>query len=157
MDIDVALWRAYIEREAAADAEVELKILDDVAGGVAAHPAVHLFLAREGFEDSFTRRGDSAAHFQLAGCAWSRRCHGVSSSKPATVSLRRSLALVAADVFACRIFQIARQRIELRFPELAVVLDPRSRVFHRLGAQAAMMHAPVLLPCHPARVFPHAP
>src|SRR5271154_1511975 len=79
MDIDVALWCAYIKDEASADAEVELKILDDVAGGVAAHPAIHLFLAREGFEDSFARRGNGAADFEFAGGAWSCGCHGVSS------------------------------------------------------------------------------
>src|SRR5271169_5609773 len=71
MDIDVAVGCAYIQHEASADAEVEFQIFDDVRGGVAAHPTIHLFLAREGFEDSFARRDDRAAHLELVGWAWS--------------------------------------------------------------------------------------
>src|ERR1700723_298416 len=154
MDIDVAFWCAYIQHEASADAEIELQVFDDVGGGVAAHPAIHLFLARERFEDSFTRRGDGAACYEFARCAWSCCCHGDSSSKLATVSLRRLLAVVTADVLAHGIFQIVRQGIELRFPELAVVLDPCRRIFHRLRSPAGGRQAggPFALP--PAGPFP---
>jgi hypothetical protein len=56
------------------------------------------------------------------------------------------LTAIAPDGFGGRrIFQIAGQGIELRFPELAVVLDPRGRIFHRLRAQAATMHPAIFL------------
>src|SRR5580704_2333550 len=88
MEVDVAIPRAYVQREASADAEIELQIFDDVTGGIAAHPAVHLFLTRECCKDSFARRGDGAAHFYLAGGTWNCCGHLESSLKPATLSLR---------------------------------------------------------------------
>ena len=74
----------------------------------------------------------------------------------AAVSLGRLLAMRAADVFVCGIFQIAREGIELRFPEAAVVLDPGRCVLHRLGAQAAAMDSAVFLPRDEAGGFQHA-
>ena len=66
--------------------------------------------------------------------------------------------LTALDVALCGdgILQVARQGIELGFPELAIVLDPCGCIFHRPWEQAATMHSAVFVSRDEAGVFEHA-
>jgi hypothetical protein len=50
-------------------------------------------------------------------------------------------------------FQIFRQRIELQFPERAVLLDPRSRILHGLCSQSAAVNAAIDFAFEQARCF----
>jgi hypothetical protein len=53
-------------------------------------------------------------------------------------------------------FQIFRQGIELKFPERAVLLDPGSRILHRLGGQSATVNAAIDFAFEQARGFQDA-
>jgi len=58
-------------------------------------------------------------------------------------------------LFGCG-FQIFGKRVELRFPELAVLRDPVGGLLHRLGRQAEAMDAPVNFAAKQARGFEDA-
>ena len=53
-------------------------------------------------------------------------------------------------------FQIFRQGIKLHFPERAVLLDPGSRILHRLGGQSATVNAAIDFAFEQARGFQDA-
>jgi hypothetical protein len=47
------------------------------------------------------------------------------------------------------------QSVELVFPKLLVVCDPRRRILHGLGDEAAAVHPAVLVTPHQPGVFEH--
>ncbi len=53
-------------------------------------------------------------------------------------------------------FLIFRQGIELQFPEHTVLLDPCSRILHRLGSQSATVNAAIDFAFEQARGFQDA-
>ncbi len=65
--------------------------------------------------------------------------------------------LTALDLALCGdgIFQVARQGIELGFPELAIVLDPCGCVFHWPWEQVATVHSTVFLARQQAGTLQH--
>lgn len=62
--VNVTFGRANFQVETTPNAEIKLRIFDDVVSRVAAHPAIHLLLRRKGGEHAFAWRGEDALHAQ---------------------------------------------------------------------------------------------